>query len=77
MAGSLDDGDDGVRQTLRHAVGEHDAKFRAIAEGTAERLADAVVSVVEGAGHSAHLEAPLRTADAIAGWLDRYVAQRG
>ena len=58
-------------------VGEHDAKFRAIAERMAERLPDAVVAVIEGAGHSAHLEEPVRTADAIAEWLDRSAIRRG
>ena len=39
-------------------VGERDAKFRAIAERMAERLPDARVVVVPGAGHAAHLEQP-------------------
>jgi 2-succinyl-6-hydroxy-2,4-cyclohexadiene-1-carboxylate synthase len=39
-------------------VGERDEKFRAIAERMAERLPDARVVVIDGAGHAAHLEAP-------------------
>jgi 2-succinyl-6-hydroxy-2,4-cyclohexadiene-1-carboxylate synthase len=39
-------------------VGERDAKFRAIAERMGERIPDARVHVVPGAGHVAHLEAP-------------------
>jgi 2-succinyl-6-hydroxy-2,4-cyclohexadiene-1-carboxylate synthase len=41
-------------------VGERDAKFRAIATEMAVRLPDARVTVVEGAGHAVHLEAPRR-----------------
>jgi 2-succinyl-6-hydroxy-2,4-cyclohexadiene-1-carboxylate synthase len=39
-------------------VGERDEKFRAIAARMAERLPDARLAVVPGAGHAAHLEAP-------------------
>ena len=39
-------------------VGERDEKFRAIAERMAERLPDARLHVVEGAGHAVHLERP-------------------
>jgi 2-succinyl-6-hydroxy-2,4-cyclohexadiene-1-carboxylate synthase len=40
------------------AVGERDAKFRAIAERMERALADARLHVVPGAGHAVHLEAP-------------------
>jgi len=46
-------------------VGERDAKFRAIAERMAERLPDARVVVVPGAGHAVQLEAPAAVAAAI------------
>ena len=46
-------------------VGEHDAKFRALAERMAAALPDARVSVVAGAGHAAHLEAPEAVATAL------------
>src|SRR5918998_550753 len=39
-------------------VGERDEKFRAIAERMAPALPSARVTVVEGAGHAVHLEAP-------------------
>ncbi|MFN8039303.1 MAG: alpha/beta fold hydrolase [Acidimicrobiales bacterium] len=40
-------------------VGEHDAKFRAIAEAMADGIGPtAAVAVVPGAGHTAHLEQP-------------------
>src|SRR4051812_13815864 len=39
-------------------VGERDAKFRAIADRMAERVAQAELVVVPGAGHAAHLERP-------------------
>ncbi len=39
-------------------VGERDEKFRGVAARMAERLGDARVHVVPGAGHAAHLEAP-------------------
>jgi 2-succinyl-6-hydroxy-2,4-cyclohexadiene-1-carboxylate synthase len=43
-------------------AGERDAKFRAIAERMAERIRDAELPVISGAGHAAHLEAPERVA---------------
>jgi 2-succinyl-6-hydroxy-2,4-cyclohexadiene-1-carboxylate synthase len=46
-------------------AGERDAKFRAIAEQMAERIPDARVEVVPGAGHAAHLERPDLVAAAI------------
>jgi 2-succinyl-6-hydroxy-2,4-cyclohexadiene-1-carboxylate synthase len=39
-------------------VGERDEKFRGVAAAMAERLPDARVHVVPGAGHVAHLEVP-------------------
>jgi 2-succinyl-6-hydroxy-2,4-cyclohexadiene-1-carboxylate synthase len=48
-------------------AGERDAKFRAIAARMAERLVDARVVVIPGAGHAAHLEHPDLVAAAIAG----------
>lgn len=46
-------------------AGERDAKFRAIAERMAERIPQAEVHVVAGAGHAAQLERP----DAVAALL--------
>jgi 2-succinyl-6-hydroxy-2,4-cyclohexadiene-1-carboxylate synthase len=39
-------------------AGAGDAKFRALADRMAERIADARVHVVPGVGHAVHLEAP-------------------
>jgi 2-succinyl-6-hydroxy-2,4-cyclohexadiene-1-carboxylate synthase len=39
-------------------VGERDEKFQGIALEMAARIADATVTVIPGAGHAAHLEAP-------------------
>jgi 2-succinyl-6-hydroxy-2,4-cyclohexadiene-1-carboxylate synthase len=44
------------------AVGERDAKYRAIAERMAERLPRAEVVTVAGAGHAAQLEQPAEVA---------------
>ena len=52
-------------------VGARDPKFRAIADQMAERLADAEIAVIAGSGHSAHLERPLDTTDALLDWLRR------
>ncbi len=46
-------------------VGARDARFRAVAERMAERLADAAIVVVPGAGHAVALEAPAAVAEAI------------
>ena len=48
-------------------AGERDAKFRAIAEQMAERLPDARVEIVSGAGHAVQLEQP----DGVAAILSR------
>jgi pimeloyl-ACP methyl ester carboxylesterase len=47
-------------------VGERDEKFRAIAGRMEAALADARVLVVEGVGHTVHLEAPDRVVDLLA-----------
>jgi 2-succinyl-6-hydroxy-2,4-cyclohexadiene-1-carboxylate synthase len=46
-------------------VGARDAKFLAIAEAMRERLPNAQLVVVEGAGHAVQLEVPAAVADAI------------
>ncbi len=48
-------------------VGERDSKFRAIAERMAAAIARASLTVVPGAGHAVHLEAPAAVASAIDG----------
>jgi 2-succinyl-6-hydroxy-2,4-cyclohexadiene-1-carboxylate synthase len=47
-----------LRMPVTLIVGEHDAKFRTIADRMALALPDGRVVVVPGAGHAAHLEAP-------------------
>jgi pimeloyl-ACP methyl ester carboxylesterase len=47
-------------------VGANDPVFRAVAERMAERIRDARVAVVPGAGHAVHLEAPGAIAEVIA-----------
>lgn len=46
-------------------VGERDQKFREIAASMAAEIRRAMVVIVPGSGHAAHLEAPERVADAI------------
>ena len=48
-------------------VGARDDKFRTIAGRMAERIPDARVHVVDGAGHAVHLERPEALADVLAG----------
>jgi pimeloyl-ACP methyl ester carboxylesterase len=48
-------------------VGERDQKFRLTAARMAELMEPAMVTVVAGAGHAAHLEAPETVAAAIVG----------
>jgi 2-succinyl-6-hydroxy-2,4-cyclohexadiene-1-carboxylate synthase len=57
---------DELRMPVTLAVGEHDEKFRAIAEQMAPALPDSRVVVVPGAGHAAHLEAPHGVAELLA-----------
>lgn len=46
-------------------AGERDEKFKAIAAQMADALPDASLTVVAGAGHAVHLEAPARVAELI------------
>ncbi len=50
-------------------AGEHDTKFRSLGRQLVDGLPAAELVVIEGAGHSAHLEQPDRTVEAIAAWL--------
>ena len=54
-----------LRMPVTLLAGEHDEKFRAIAERMAAALADGRVVIVPDAGHAAHLEAPHAVAEAI------------
>lgn len=51
-----------LEMPVRLVVGEHDAKFRALAGAMAERLPRAQITVVPDAGHNVVLEDPTRTA---------------
>lgn len=53
-------------------TGALDAKFSAIASAMSERLPQATVMQIEGAGHAVHLEAPEATARAIGAWLSAH-----
>lgn len=50
-------------------VGEHDTKFRSIAEDMTARLPRPTLEVVQDAGHTAHLEQPERTLHVLERWL--------
>jgi 2-succinyl-6-hydroxy-2,4-cyclohexadiene-1-carboxylate synthase len=50
-------------------AGADDHKFAAIGERLADALPNATHTLIDGAGHAAHLEQPERVADTIAGWL--------
>ena len=52
-------------------VGSHDTKFCAIAEHLAAALPRATVTVVEDAGHAAHIEQPDTTAAAITEFINK------
>jgi 2-succinyl-6-hydroxy-2,4-cyclohexadiene-1-carboxylate synthase len=47
-----------LRMPVTLIVGERDEKFRAVADRMAERIPDASVMIVPGAGHAAQLERP-------------------
>ena len=52
-------------------VGADDAKFTEIGRRLTDALPDASMAIVEGSGHSVHLEQPERTAEVLADWLAR------
>ena len=47
-----------LRMPVLLMAGEHDAKYRQLAYDMRERIPDAHINIVEGAGHAAHLERP-------------------
>jgi 2-succinyl-6-hydroxy-2,4-cyclohexadiene-1-carboxylate synthase len=58
-------------------VGGDDAKFTTIAERMADHIGPtATVSVIEGAGHTAHLERPEATERAVRDWLGSHPGPR-
>lgn len=54
-----------LRMPVTLVVGERDRKFRAIGGEMAGLIGEAEVTVVSGAGHAVHLEAPGRVAEVI------------
>ncbi|CAN5672649.1 2-succinyl-6-hydroxy-2,4-cyclohexadiene-1-carboxylate synthase [soil metagenome] len=52
-------------------AGERDAKFVTLAERMAAAIAGADLAVVEGAGHTVHLERPRAFLDVVERWLSR------
>jgi 2-succinyl-6-hydroxy-2,4-cyclohexadiene-1-carboxylate synthase len=52
-------------------AGALDAKFTALAERMAGLIPDATLAIVDGAGHTVHLERPDEFADLLAAWLNR------
>jgi 2-succinyl-6-hydroxy-2,4-cyclohexadiene-1-carboxylate synthase len=53
-------------------TGEHDPKFTAIGRRLAAAIGDnATLAIVEGAGHTAHLERPVEFLAVLRGWLGR------
>jgi 2-succinyl-6-hydroxy-2,4-cyclohexadiene-1-carboxylate synthase len=60
-----------LRMPVLLLAGEQDEKFTAIARRMATRIGPhAEIVTVPGAGHTAHLEQPERTAAALLAWLD-------
>ena len=60
----------GIGVPVLVVAGAHDAKFSAIARRTAGAIgANARAVLVDGAGHSVHLEQPARFADLVVGWM--------
>ncbi len=53
-------------------AGERDAKFVALAERLATTLPDAELAIVEGVGHTVHLEAPDELLAVLRPWLDAH-----
>ncbi len=47
-----------LRMPVLLIAGEHDAKYRQLAYDMRERIRDARINIVEGAGHAVHLEQP-------------------
>ena len=57
--------------------GEHDPKFTEIARQMTEHIGpNATASIVEGAGHSVHLEQPERTTRCVRAWLGAHAPNR-
>jgi 2-succinyl-6-hydroxy-2,4-cyclohexadiene-1-carboxylate synthase len=57
-------------------VGQEDEKFRTIGERLVSLVPRSEIVVIDGAGHSAHLEAPEATSEAIAHWIGGTASQQ-
>ena len=59
-----------LRMPVLVIAGGLDGKYRALADRLAEAIgSNATVRVIEGAGHSCHLEQPDRFVEVVSGWL--------
>lgn len=61
---------DQIRLPVLVVVGELDTKFTELGQRLVDRLPDATLAAISGAGHAAHTERPDATADVVAAWLD-------
>jgi 2-succinyl-6-hydroxy-2,4-cyclohexadiene-1-carboxylate synthase len=61
-----------LRTPVLVVAGAHDPKFVALAERLARALPRAELAVVEGAGHTVHLEQPARFLEVLLPWLDAH-----
>jgi 2-succinyl-6-hydroxy-2,4-cyclohexadiene-1-carboxylate synthase len=51
-------------------VGEHDAKFTALAHAMQKELSASTLAIAPGVAHACHLEAPEACADVVEAWLE-------
>lgn len=58
-------------------VGAKDDKFRALGERLVAGLPAATLAVIDGAGHTVHLEQPDRFVTSLVGWLDEPAGRHG
>lgn len=60
-----------VRRPVLVVAGDEDVKYRALALAMAQRLPDARVAIVTGAGHAVHLERPEAWLEVVESFLDQ------
>ena len=62
---------DEIRVPVLVIVGGDDAKFHALGERIVALVPRSEIVVIDGVGHSVHLEAPVATAEVVARWLTK------